>query len=86
MPGAVWGYSPPLHAEVCEDACIRHGEGADDFAWIVDFKKGVGLAHQLFRVIKIIRCKKLVKVFVSAAERGASGCVTDVRESRQTNE
>ena len=58
---------------VREDACVGHGESADDFAGIVDFEKGVGLAHQLFRVIEIIRCKELVKVFVSAAERSASG-------------
>ena len=56
-----------------EDACVGHGESADDFAGIVDFEKGVGLAHQLFRVIEIIRCKELVKVFVAATERSASG-------------
>jgi len=58
---------------VREDARVGDCKGADDFTRIVDFKKGVCLPHQLSRVIEIIRRKELVKVFVAAAERSASG-------------
>lgn len=58
---------------VGEDARVGYRKGTDDFVRIVDFEKGIGLSHQLFRVIKIIRCEEFVEVFVSAAERRASG-------------
>ena len=66
LPSRVWKM-------VREYACIGDCKCADDFARIVNFKEGVGLAHQLLGVVEIIRCKELVKVFVSAAERSASG-------------
>ena len=66
LPSRVWKM-------VREYACIGDRKCADDFAGIVNFKEGVGLAHQLLGVVEIIRCKELVKVFVPAAERSASG-------------
>lgn len=58
---------------VGEDTRVGYSKGTDDFVRVVDLEKGVSLSHQLFRVIKIIRGEEFVEVFISAAERRASG-------------
>ena len=65
---------------VGEYACVGDRKGANDFTRIVDFKKGVCLSHQLPCVVEIVRGEEFVKVFVSAAERGAGG--DDLRGKR----